>query len=186
MAERNLLPGEYIVLGLLAIRPMYAYEMSRHFEAEGLAEVLPIEQSMLYTYVRNVEERGLVVVREEERVGKRPPRKIFALTAEGLGVIRNWLAQPVERMREVRIEFLLKMYFLHELDAEGERYLLRQQIDVCDAYQARLAMRLEDAAGFERLVLRSKVSAAESTGRWLREYAWELDHATQPEEMETE
>jgi PadR family transcriptional regulator AphA len=129
---------------------------------------------MLYTYVRNVEERGLVAF-EEKRVGRRPPRKMYGLTAEGTAAFDTWLCQPVERMREVRIEFLLKLYFLHLHNPEGEMALLQRQIDICEAYRERLASRMEDADGFERLVMRSKVSAAESTGQWLREYAWELE-----------
>ncbi len=175
MALRDLLPGEFIVLGLLRLGPMHTYEMARMFEAEGLDEVCPIEQSMLYTYVRNVEDRGLVTF-QEARVGRRPPRKIYELTPAGLGEVNAWLGETVERMREVRVDFLLKLYFLHLLDPEGERALLARQVDVCEAYGDRLSARLETTEGFERLVAKSKASAAEATSRWLREYAWELEH----------
>ena len=174
MNERPLLPGEFAVLGLLAIRPMYGYEMARYFDRDDLTEVCPIEQSLLYTYIRNVEERGLVTF-TEERVGARPPRKTYALTESGRLLVNMWLRQPAERMREVRLEFLLKLYFLSQLDPAAEADLLRRQIDVCEAYQARLADRLEGATGFQRVVAQSKHSAAEATLRWLRSYAWELE-----------
>src|SRR3954451_21390497 len=146
MSDRSLLPGESAVLGLLALRPMHGYEMARYFDRDDLTEVCPLDQSLLYTYIRNVEERGLVTW-TEERVGLRPPRKIYALTPTGQAVLDHWLHQPVDRMREVRLEFLLKVYFLAQLDPAAERALLRQQIEVCEEYHARLAARAADSSG---------------------------------------
>ncbi len=176
MNERPLLPGEFAVLGLLALRPMHGYEMARYFDRDDLTEVCPIEQSMLYSYIRNVEDRGLVHW-SEVRVGARPPRKIYELSGTGREIVETWLRQPAERMREVRLEFLLKLYFLHRLDPAAEVDLLRRQIDVCDAYRSRLATRVAESDGFQRLVAQSKLSAAEATASWLRDYAWQLEHS---------
>jgi PadR family transcriptional regulator AphA len=172
---RPLLPGEYAVLGLLLSGAKHGYEMARYFEREELSEVCPIEQSLLYTYLRNVEERGLVEW-SEVRVGNRPPRKLFELSRHGRDLIESWLDAPVERLRDVRLDFLLKLYFLRELDAGRERALVDAQIEACSRYFERLETRERDARGFARLVAASKRSGAESTLRWLREYAWELKH----------
>ena len=174
MTERALLPGEFGVLGLLALRPMHGYEMARYFDRDDLNEVCPIEQSLLYTYIRNIEERSLIAG-IEERVGNRPPRKTYHLTEAGRLLVDLWLHQTVDRMREVRLVFLLKLYFLSQIDPPGERDLLRRQIDVCDAYQARLGARAAETQGFHRLVAQSKHSAAEATSKWLRAHAWELE-----------
>lgn len=173
MTNRDLLPGEYAILGLLLEGPMHGYEMARHFDGHELVTVCPIEQSSLYTYLRNVEGRGLVSW-EESRVGARPPRKIYALTADGEEAIRRWLDAPVLRIREVRLDFLLKLYFLHRMDPEAERELLDLQIDVCRDYLATLD-REPDSTPFLRLVHGSKRSAALGTLNWLRSYADELD-----------
>jgi len=91
--------------------------------------------------------------------------------------VQMWLRQPVERMREIRLAFLLKLYFLEKLDAGAERDLLRRQIDVCEAYRERCAEKVDRLDGFSRLVAQSKLSAAESSLSWLRGYAWELDRS---------
>lgn len=176
MSERALLPGEFAVLGLLAVRPMHGYEMARFFDRDDLTEVCPVEQSLLYTYVRNVEERGLVTF-TEERVGVRPPRKTYRLTESGRLLVHMWLRQPVERMREIRLAFLLKLYFLEKLDAGAERDLLRRQIDVCEAYRLRCSGRVERLDGFSRLVAQSKLSAAEASLHWLKNYENELERS---------
>ena len=175
MLTRPLLPGEYAVLGLLLSRPMHGYEMARYFDRDDLSEVCPIEQSMLYTYIRNIEDRGLVSW-TEVRVGLRPPRKLHELNAAGREVIEAWLDEPVQRLREVRLEFLLKLYFLHTLDLLREQALLAKQIGICEEYYDRLLGRELATAGFARLVAASKRSGAESTLNWLREYAWHLEH----------
>ena len=116
--------GEFAVLGILAQRSMHGYEMAHCFEHEDLCEVYPIEQSMLYTHVRKLEERGLISG-AEERVGQRPPRKTYSLSETGTESLRNWLGEPVERMRQVRVEFLMKLYFLHAIDPawQGPEFL---------------------------------------------------------------
>ena len=168
--SRELLPAESAVLALLRTRPMYGYEMARYFEGEDLREVCPIEQGSLYTYLRNLEGRALVTWREE-REGLRPPRKRFALTSEGEAVVDQWLREPVERLREVRFELLVKLYVLHLVDAGAEAVLVRDQLRVCEAYRDRATERVARTGdGFSRLVAQSKLSAAEATVAWLRDH----------------
>ncbi len=175
---RQLLAAEKAVLALLLTRPMYGYEMARYFEGEDLREVCPIEQGSLYTYLRNLEGRALVTWREE-REGLRPPRKRFALTDEGRAVVDAWLREPVERLREVRFDLLVKLYVLHSVDPAAEAALVRDQIQVCEAYRERARARVaETGDGFSRLVAQSKLSAADATVEWLREHLETL--ATQP------
>lgn len=172
MAERPLLPGEYAVLALLALRPMHGYEMTSFIQDEGLSDVCPVEQSTLYTYLRNIEARGLVRW-TEERVGNRPPRKMFELTAAGRELIDGWLRRPVGRMREVRLEFLLKLFFLARLDPVAHRELIEGQLRACEAYLEGLERKVL-LAPFEQLVIQSKRSAAEATLAWLTKYAQEV------------
>lgn len=174
MQGRPLLPGELSVLALLRDGPMHGYEMARCFERDDLAEVCPVEQSLLYTYLRNIEDRELVTW-QEAREGKRPPRKVYTLTDAGRRAVDTWLNEPVERMRQVRLEFLLKLYFLHHSDVRAELALLRRQLAVCEAYRRRLDERANCTEGFPRLVAHSKLSAAEATIGWLQSYAAELE-----------
>jgi len=169
------LAGERVVLSLLALRPMHGYEMTCFIVDEGLSDVCPVEQSTLYTYLRNNEARGLVEW-TEERVGLRPPRKTYSLTAEGRLLIEEWLRKPVARMREVRLEFLIKLFFLKRLDESAFRQLLVAQVSACEEYLVHLDER-NVASDFSRLVVRSKRSAAEATLGWLRQYAYELESA---------
>ncbi|MCK9487389.1 MAG: PadR family transcriptional regulator [Dehalococcoidia bacterium] len=165
--ERDLLPGEYTALGLLAHEAMHGYELARRWEASPLAEVLPAEQSVLYGYLRTLERRDLVEW-EEVRVGNRPPRRIFSASEAGWEVLRPWLRAPVARLREVRADLLLKIYVLRLLDPASEARLLIRQVEACEAYLAQARAHLDAAEGFERLLWGSKTTAAEATIAWLR------------------
>jgi PadR family transcriptional regulator AphA len=175
MNARGLLPGEHAVLGLLGIRPMHGYEMSRQLQAEDVAAVCPVEQAMLYTYLRNLEARGLVRW-DERRVGNRPPRKHFELTNTGRAELERWLQAPVARIREVRVDFLLKLYFLRQTNPDAERSLVQRQMIECRRYLQRLGP-VPSEGGFGRLVVMAKRSAAEATLAWLEAYAGELAEA---------
>ncbi|MCC6380851.1 MAG: helix-turn-helix transcriptional regulator, partial [Dehalococcoidia bacterium] len=175
MTERELLAGEWAVLGVLRLEPKHGYEIARALEQDGLPDVTRIEQNLLYAYLKTLERRDLIAG-HEVRVGAYPPRRVFDLTAAGRAEIDSWLRKTVHRLREVRLEFMLKLYVLHQLDTDAERALLEGQIEVVEAYVDRFSARLAVAPshGFERLVLGSKVSAAEATLAWLRSYASEL------------
>ena len=160
---------------MLRLSPKHGYEIARSLQQDGLPDVTWIEQNVLYSYLKTLESRGLIAG-HEERPGSHPPRRVFQLTPKGEEVVDAWLRRPVERLREVRLEFMLKLYFLHRLDGAAERELLNAQLASLDGYIDRIAGRLSAANshGFERLVLGSKASAASATRGWLQGYAMEL------------
>lgn len=157
---------------------MHGYEMAQCFAEAGLDAVSPVEQSLLYTYLRNLEGREFVRW-QEQRVGNRPPRKLYELTPHGREELDAWLRAPVLRIREVRLDFLLKLYFLHLLDPEAERQLITRQIAVCEDYCTRLRDEGSTLSDFPRLVVRSKLSGASATLEWLRAYQLELGNTTE-------
>lgn len=165
--DRDLLPAEYAALGLLAAEAQHGYELARRWHSSALAEVAPTEQSVLYGYLRNLERRGLLDW-EEIRVGNRPPRRIFSASEQGWEVLRPWLRSPVLRMREVRLDLLLKIYVLRLIDPDGEPRLIARQIEVCERYVQDAQAHLAPADGFERLVWESKETAGRATLAWLQ------------------
>ena len=78
----NLTPTAYAILGLLRERPMHGYEIARHFKPEEeLGQVVPADMSTIYTFLKDLQEHGLIYG-ERVTVGARPPRTVFSLTAE--------------------------------------------------------------------------------------------------------
>ena len=171
MDDRELLPGEHAALGLLAVEPAHGYELHRRWQASPLAEVLPLEQSVLYGYLRTLDRRGLLDW-EEHRVGNRPPRKIYSPSETGWETLRTWLRLPVYRLREVRLDLLLKLHLVGLLDPRAELALLDRQVAICERLLAETTAGAAqvDGTAFAGLFQLSRASAAEASLRWLRDY----------------
>ncbi|HEV8714693.1 MAG TPA: helix-turn-helix transcriptional regulator [Candidatus Binatia bacterium] len=163
----------YAILGLLRGRPMHGYEIAQHFKPEAdLGQVVPADMSTIYTFLKDLQEHGLIRG-ERETVGARPPRTVFSLTPEAESLFLEWLCRPVARMREVRMDFLLKLYFARQLGATEAKALIKAQTATCRDYleRQRASARDLDTASFESLVLESKLTAAESILDWLNRIA---------------
>lgn len=165
----NLTPTAYAILGLLRERPMHGYEIAQHFKPEeDLGQVIPADMSTIYTFLKDLQEHGLIRG-AQVTVGARPPRKVFSLADDAEQFFLEWLRRPVARMREVRLDFLLKLYFAQQLGAAEAKALIKAQLTACRDYLERQKThtRAVDPLSFESLVLESKVTAAESMLEWL-------------------
>lgn len=165
----NLTPTAYAILGLLRERPMHGYEIAQHFKPEeDLGQVLPADMSTIYTFLKDLQEHGLIRG-EQITVGARPPRKVFSLADDAEAFFLEWLRRPVARMREVRLDFLLKLYFAQQLGGVEAKALVKAQLSACQDYLERQKIHTQDVdpMSFESLVLESKLTAAESILEWL-------------------
>src|SRR5215510_11221332 len=134
--------------------------------------------STIYTFLKDLQEHALIRG-EQVTVGARPPRRVFSLADDAEAFFLEWLRRPVARMREVRLDFLLKLYFARQLGVAEARTLVKAQIAACRDYLERQKTHTRDIAptSFESLVLESKVTAAESMLEWLnRIAAWVVSH----------
>jgi DNA-binding PadR family transcriptional regulator len=152
---------------------MHGYEIAQHFKPEeDLGQVIPADMSTIYTFLKDLQEHGLIRG-EQVTVGARPPRKVFSLADDAESFFLEWLRRPVARMREVRLDFLLKLYFARQLGAAEARTLVKAQIAACRDYLDRQKTHTRDidSTSFESLVLESKLTAAESMLEWLNRIA---------------
>ncbi len=142
-------PGEHALLGLLAMaegrQPAYGYDLARQFgEGQPLGEVLRLEPGMLYHHLKALERHGWVASATEEQPA-RPARRTFRLTDSGRDELARWLSEPVAHTREIRLEFLLKLYFAGAIDPARRAILLREQRAVLAALAESLRRQRDDA-----------------------------------------
>ncbi|HLF79065.1 MAG TPA: hypothetical protein VJB57_16410, partial [Dehalococcoidia bacterium] len=91
-------------------------------------------------------------------------------TPQGEAEFERWLRRPVGRMREVRLDFLIKLHFALDEDSYLARELVAAQIEACEEYAVEIEReqsQVEAATDFDAIVLESKASAAHSTREWL-------------------
>lgn len=95
---------EGIVLALLSAQPAYGYEITARLRAMGFTD---IAEGTVYALLVRVEKKGLVDV-EMRPSEKGPPRKVYALNAQGLEDLdefwKTWsfLAERLEQLHQGR------------------------------------------------------------------------------------
>ena len=167
-------PAEYAILGLLEHQPMHGYEMFQQFQTGILGQIVHLEMSQMYAYLKKLERLGYIEA-ELEAQGVRPPRKTFHLTDLGRSTFRDWLTMPVERPREIRLLFLIKLYFAQSIMPQQIGRLIDQEVIACQKFLDHLeAQRLPDSqssdmAFLDHVVLRSRIHQTRALLDWLHE-----------------
>ncbi|HTE84659.1 MAG TPA: PadR family transcriptional regulator [Dehalococcoidia bacterium] len=162
--------AEYAVLGVLRETPAHGYRVAQRFSPrQDLGLLYPLEQSAVYALLHDLQARALITG-EVEAAGPRPPRTLFRITAAGESYLRAWLAVPVEPIRRLRLDFLLKLHFATRDDPTSARHLITAQLTIGAEYLAGLDTELDrlDTNSLERLIVESKRAAVESFVTWLR------------------
>lgn len=130
---------ELALLGYVYAHPAHGYEIYQQLAAPGgLWQVWRLKQSQLYALLAKLDEAGLLEATLEPQEA-RPPRKMYRLTAAGRAAFQAWLGSPVNRGRQMRIEFLAKLYFAHRLEPQLVPDLLERQRTACVRWLAELA-----------------------------------------------
>ncbi|MGH8924653.1 MAG: PadR family transcriptional regulator [Acidimicrobiia bacterium] len=115
------------VLGLLAEGPSHGFALSKHFQENGeVGRILKVRRPLVYRALGRLVEAGLAVPMHTEPGVAGPQRVIHRITRTGRSRLRLWLKEPVEHVRSLRIEFLLKLELLRR-SGESPRALIDAQ-----------------------------------------------------------
>ena len=126
---RKLTTTSYAILGLLALQPWSAYELTKQVR-RSLFFCWPRAETRLYQEPKNLVEHGLAKA-AVTATGRRP-RTVYSITPKGRKALRRWLDEPSAPPR-YESEALLRLFFaehgtkdgllatLAELEAQSER-----------------------------------------------------------------
>lgn len=171
---------EYAVLALLLEGPRHGYELTRQFASRSeLRQVCRLEMSMLYLLLRKLEKDGLIAGHAEPSSGQRS-RRVVELTEKGRKEVEEWLSQPVRHTREVRFDFLIKLYFVHQQDLVTALRLVHRQLEYNRALYRKLEAQRQkinptSAGDFERLVLDFRIEQNSAVLNWLQSCQQQLE-----------
>ncbi len=152
----------YLVLGLLAEKPMTGYEIKKRV-GSALKSVTSASYGTLYPTLHRLLEEGAVQM-EEYPQAHRPARKVYAITARGAQELDDWLTRPAGD-DHVRREFFLKLFMARELKGRQLSSMLMQRRE---ATAAQLSA-LQDSRAAQNGMPRNQA--------WVCEYAIEMCQA---------
>lgn len=171
MSRVNLpLSTEFALLGFLRQQPMHGYEIHQRLsDTTGLGLVWRLKQSQLYALLAKLEREEYVTTTLEYQ-DARPPRKIFELTEAGRRAFLEWIQQPVQQGRQLRLDFLAKLYFAQLEGPEMALRLIEGQRLACQGWlqqQHEEAETLRQVHPYDWLVHQFRIGQIEAMLAWL-------------------
>lgn len=173
------MPAEHAILGLLALSETgtgHGYDLARQFSPDApLGNVVRLEPGMVYHHLKKLERLGWVSAVPGEVQG-RPARRLFALSPPGKAELERWLSEPVAHTREIRLDFLVKLYLALLLDPKLAVRLVDEQMERFSLLVESLTDRLRSAADagggqssatFGEMVLDMRLAQTRAALAWL-------------------
>lgn len=108
--RRELLVGEWACLGILYEGRTHGFAIASMLRPGGeLGRVWSLSRALTYRSLDQLADRGLVRVVGEEPGLAGGNRTVLAATRTGRAELRRWITAPVEHLRDLRSELLLKL-----------------------------------------------------------------------------
>jgi PadR family transcriptional regulator AphA len=122
--------SEYAVLGILAGTPAHGFAISKQLAAGGdLGRIITVRRPLVYRALDRLVEADFAEPSHTEPGSAGPNRLVHRITARGRSALGGWLSRPVGHVRDMRIEFQLKLSVLERM-GRSPLALIRRQREV--------------------------------------------------------
>jgi PadR family transcriptional regulator AphA len=160
--------ADWAVLGVIAEAPTHGWAVVRELAADGaLGRVWTVPRPIVYRSVNTLRARELIEERGEAPSGKGPQRTMVRVTRRGRTMLARWLAAPVDHVRDVRSEFLLKLALLDRAGAPRDALVQRQLAELQPVFDG--LDRPVPANGFETVLAGWRRESALAVRRFLED-----------------
>jgi PadR family transcriptional regulator, regulatory protein AphA len=181
MARTQLpLSNEYILLGLLARHPMHGYDLHKEIHSlEAVHLIWEVKQSNLYALLEKLESEGLLSSQVVPGASH-PSRRQYQLTEPGQLALAQWTSTPVAHARDMRQDFLARLYFACSFGPDHAAQLIYKQMTACQEWQSSLEAQLQAQSGrggYEKIIITFRLQQVLATKSWLEECEKEFAHA---------
>jgi DNA-binding PadR family transcriptional regulator len=157
------------VLGVLDGTPAHGFAVARTLAPTGpLGQVWAMSRPRVYRAIDDLAARGLIAPAGTAPSERGPTRTLYEVTAAGHDRLDAWLGTPVDHVREIRSDLLLKLALLDQRGASPAGLLDAQRARL-EPITESLARTLERTTGFESVLLRYRLEATRSAIRFLDE-----------------
>jgi PadR family transcriptional regulator AphA len=165
--ERELAPGEWSVLALLAEQPAHGWALAAALAPEGeIGCVWSLGRPLVYRSLEILEKRGLAEPGGVEASVRGPKRTVYRITDAGRAELARWLAEPVPHVHEIRSLLLLKLVFGERLGVDLHP-LLDAQHELLEERAEQLEAGTAESAGAERIMGSFRLETARAALRFV-------------------
>jgi DNA-binding PadR family transcriptional regulator len=154
--------AEQAILAILSQRPAHGFAIARLTAPGGeLGRIWHIPRPVVYRSIGRLLDAGLIAPAAVES-GRGPQRTIYTVTAQGRQAATRWLDTPVEHVRDVRTQLLLKLALLDRAGRDPTD-LLRRQRAVLEPIAAAIGSERPQRKGFDATLLAWRRATAAAT-----------------------
>lgn len=161
---------EYALLGFFQQQPLHGYEVYQRLQtSEAIGLVWRIKQPHFYALLARLEQDGLITG-EQMAQETRPPKRLLHLTEAGQAIFEAWIQTPVAHGRELRLDFLAKLFWAQQRGGDFVQRLIEAQRRTCDGWLAELDADTADIGKnhpYSRLVFEFRHSQITAMLAWL-------------------
>ena len=166
------------LLGYLRSGPLHGYQIHQHLQKpDGPGLVWRAKQAQLYANLGKLEEMGYIQSSLQVQE-TRPTRRVFQLTQEGQVAYYQWLITPVNTPRQIRQEFMVKLYFAQRENEQTVIALIDNQLSICQGWleMHQKQLTILTAEPFNRVVHQYRLGQIQATFAWLQQLRSEIGY----------
>ena len=158
---------DWAVLGLVAEGPTHGFAIAQQLADEhALGRVWTVRRPLVYRSIATLLSDGFVVEAGDAPGTRGPQRAMLRVTAPGRRALQRWLMTPVDHLRDVRSEFLVKLALL-ERSGSPHTDLVALQLRQFEPVFAALRRRTRHE-GFDAVLAGWRREQAHAVERFLR------------------
>lgn len=158
---------EHAVLALICERPAHGWPIVRALAEDGeIGQIWTVRRGLVYRTIDQLTERRLVAASDTVSGGRGPARTVLRSTPAGRRASRRWLREPVEHVRDLRSELLLKLVLGRRAGID-QHAMLEAQLVVLGTLDRSLDARHKGAEGTDRVLLGFRLETTRAAARFV-------------------
>ena len=151
---------EWAALGLLCEAPSHGWAIAQALAPDGeIGRVYSCARPLVYRAFGQLREAGLAEVRGQRRATPARRARSLGPTRRGRAAFGRWRGRPVDHVRDLRSELMLKLLFCDRAGRDSAP-LLRAQAQLLARTDRSLERQLESITGFSRTLVLWRLSVA--------------------------
>jgi DNA-binding PadR family transcriptional regulator len=165
--QRPLTAGEWSVLALVCEQPAHGWALAATLSRDGdIGAIWSLTRPLVYRALEILQARGLIEVAGPVATNRGPNRTVYRPTKNGRRSIDAWLGQPVEHIRDIRPELLLKLVFAQRNGVDITS-MLDAQHALIEEHTSRLERTHANAENGAEILIRYQIEASRGALRFV-------------------
>ena len=158
------------LLGFFFDKPNYGYELYKYISKEtSFFKIWYLKQSQFYGFLERLINEGYLSQKMIEG-DQYPDRKSLTITEAGIQQLDNWIIIPVKRGRDMRQEFIAKLFIAQKIYKDKTKLLVENQIDVCYQWlEEQDVFLLHEKDQFQILLINYRKKQIQAMLDWLKQ-----------------